>query len=107
MVSVGSESLQRDGVNRFRPNQSLHVFLIAVSRIFGAGAGPEEPLSSGTLRLELAEAFTLKDFLVYLVGGLGAIDRHLAVKHSGERGFRVVRRHRFLKRRIEQYVNTT
>ena len=107
MISIGSESLQRDRVDCFRPNESLHVFQIAVSRNLGAGAGTQQPLGPCTVGLEFAEAFSIEVFLVNVICCFVAEDGLFPMDSCGEIGFRFVLRHRFLKRRIEQHVDTT
>ncbi len=61
MVSIGGESLQRNRVDGFRPDEGLHVFQVAVSGILGAGAGPQETLNPRTLILEFVEAFSASE----------------------------------------------
>jgi len=60
-----------------RPDQRIYVFHIAVVRVLGTCAGPEEPLDTSTLSSQFFEPHAGEDFLVHLVCHFRAGDGNL------------------------------
>src|ERR1035438_10103312 len=61
MVAVGIQRFQRRGVDRVQSAKGLDVFHVAVVRVLGAGAGPEQPLGTGALSSQLPKPFAAED----------------------------------------------
>ena len=49
VVAVGVEGFERRRVDRVRSDERFDIFHIAVVRVLGAGAGPEQPLDTSAL----------------------------------------------------------
>ena len=49
MIAISGESLERDRVDCVPADQRFNVLHVAVFRVLGAGARPQQPLGAGTL----------------------------------------------------------
>ena len=85
VVAEGIHGRRRHGVDRVGADQLLDVEDVAIGRVLGAGAGPEQPLRPRALGREPLPAGAGEEALVALVGELGVGDRDLAAQ-ALERG---------------------
>ena len=64
VVAVGIQGFQGDRVDRVGSDEGLDVFHVAVVRVLGTGAGPEQPLDPRAFRRQLPEPVAAEDFRI-------------------------------------------
>src|SRR5579862_2109047 len=79
VIAEGVEGGRRNGVYRVRSDQFFDVQHIAISRVLGAGAGPQHALSLCSFGSQSLPAGRAEDLLILLVGLLAVRDRYFSL----------------------------
>ena len=80
MVAEGVHRRDRQGVDRFGPDQLIDVENVGVSRVLGPGRRPEGPLHARPADRKRCEGLPAEDLLEAAIGELGIGDRRLATE---------------------------
>ncbi len=80
VVEVGLQGGRRQGVDRVRADELLHVEHVRVVGVLGAGAGPQRALHARALGGQRFPARPAKDLMEASVGDLGVSDGDLSLE---------------------------
>ncbi len=80
MIAEGIQRLRRNGVDGGRPDEAIHIKRIEVSRVFGAGGGPQRALEAASGGLVAGEALAAEYFAELFVSQFGISDGGLAAQ---------------------------
>src|SRR5664280_1473413 len=79
MITISVDGFKRDCVYGVRTDYRFNIFYIAVFRVLGACAGPEQSLYTSAIISQFLKPVTAKNFLIDLVSRLSARSSHLSM----------------------------
>ncbi len=103
MVAECRQGLRRHGVDRVPSDQFLDIDDIAIGRVLGAGAGPEQALHMSARITQSAPARSGENSLVILVGKLCVCDGDFPAQ-TGKR-VRLASGREFFQMFVDQFVH--